>query len=169
MDKYGEHNITQDMIGATVREVIRQLVPDRKITLEEAKHLTEAIERESARRNQQSVIAVCTPEGNPILVHVMDGAFLVSFDVAVKKAYTAVAVKMSTMELAKLCMPGETFYGLDKMDNGKIAILGGGVPLKIGGRIIGGLAVSGGTGEADDELARYGQEILPEILAAGDA
>ncbi|MCD8023771.1 MAG: heme-binding protein [Lachnospiraceae bacterium] len=156
--------ISKALIEATVREVVRQLAPTLKITLDEAKRLTEAVEQESARRGQASVLAVCNPDGNPILVHVMDGAFLVSFDVAIKKAYTAVAVKMSTMELSKLAQPGATFYGLDKMDNGKVAILGGGVPLTIDGQIIGGFAVSGGTGEADDSLAQYGQEILKDVL-----
>lgn len=56
-----------------------------------------------------SVIAICGPEGNPIAVHVMDGAYLVSYDVAVKKAYTSVAVKMSTRELGELAGPGGTF------------------------------------------------------------
>ena len=86
----------------------------------------------------------------------MDGAFLVSFDVAVKKAYTSVAVKMSTMELNALAQPGGTFYGLDKMEGGNIIIFGGGVPIVEGGTIIGGLGVSGGTGEEDHSLAEYG-------------
>ena len=93
-----------------------------------------------------------------------DGAFLVSFDVALKKAYTSVAVKMSTMELSKLAQPGGTFYGVDKMDGGKIVIFGGGVPLKSGDTIIGGLGISGGTGEEDHSLAEYALSVLPEIL-----
>ena len=103
----------------------------------ERKKLTGKIEQEALRRGKKAVIAVCGPEGNPIAVHVMDGAFLVSFDVALKKAYTSVAVKMSTMELSKLAQPGGTFYGVDKMDGGKIVIFGGGVPLKSGDTIIG--------------------------------
>lgn len=47
-----------------------------------------------------------------------------------KKAYTAVAMKMSTMELSKIAQPGGTFYGVDKLDGGKIVIFGGGIPLK---------------------------------------
>lgn len=43
-------------------------------------------------------------------------------------------------------------------------IFGGGVPLKVGGRIIGGLGVSGGTGEEDHELAEYGLQVLSEVL-----
>ena len=45
----------------------------------------------------------------------MDGAFLVSFDVAVKKAWTSASVKMSTLELGKLTGPGGTFQGLDRL------------------------------------------------------
>ena len=37
--------------------------------------------------------------------------------------------------------------------------------MKVGERLIGALGVSGGTGEQDDEIARYGLSILTEILA----
>ena len=121
------------------------------------------IEQEALRRNKPSVIAVCSPDGNPVAVHVMDGSFLVSFDMAVKKAYTSVAVKMSTMELSRLTQPGQTFYGLGKMSD-NIVIFGGGVPLKVGDTIIGGLGISGGTGEEDNSLAEYGLQVLNEVL-----
>ena len=147
-----------------VREVLRQMGIQGKITLDGAKRLIEKIEEEANRRGKKAVIAVCGPDGNPIAVHVMDGAFLVSFDVAVKKAYTSVAVKMSTMELNALAQPGGTFYGLDKMEGGNIIIFGGGVPLKAGDTIIGGLGVSGGTGEEDHSLAEYGLSVLQEVL-----
>lgn len=94
--------------------------------MDTAKKLIERLEQEAVRRGQRAVIAVCNPEGNPVAVHVMDGAFLVSFDVAMKKAYTAVAVKMSTMELSEIAQPGGTFYGVDKLDGGKSIIFGGG-------------------------------------------
>ena len=136
-----------------------------KITLTQAKKLIDRVEQESERRGKKSVIAVCSPDGNPIAVHVMDGAFLVSFDVAVRKAYTSVAVKMSTMELSRLTQPGQTFYGLESLEGGKMVIFGGGVPLMYQGMMIGGLGVSGGTGEEDNSLAEYALSILPEILA----
>lgn len=149
---------------AVIQEVLKRMGIQGKITLDSAKRLIEAIEQEAQRRGKKAVIAVCGPDGNPIAVHVMDGAFLVSFDVAIKKAYTSVAVKMTTLELSALAQPGGTFYGLDKMDNGKIVIFGGGVPLKVGDTIIGGLGVSGGTGEEDHSLAEYGLSILDQVL-----
>ena len=83
----------------------------------------------------------------------MDGALLVSFDAAMKKAYSAAAVQMSTQELGSLAQPGGTFYGLDKLQGGGIVIVGGGVPVRIHGQLIGGLGISGATGEEDHRLA----------------
>ena len=148
---------------AMIQEVLKRMGIQGRITLDSAKRLIEKIEQEALRRNKPSVIAVCTPDGNPVAVHVLDGSFLVSFDMAVKKAYTSVAVKMSTMELSRLTQPGQTFYGLGKMSD-NIVIFGGGVPLKVGDTIIGGLGISGGTGEEDNSLAEYGLQVLKEVL-----
>lgn len=131
------------------------------LDLAKAKRLIEAVEQKSVEMGKKSVIAVVNAEGNPIAVHVMDGAFLVSYDVAVKKAYTAVAVKMPTIELAKLCEPGQTFYGLQHHD--RMSILGGGMPLYVGGTVVGGLAVSGATGEEDHALCAYGASIFATL------
>lgn len=128
------------------------------IGLEEAKILTEKIEKEAERRGKKAVIAICNEQGNPVSAHVMDGAFLVSFDVALKKAYTAAALKMSTMELSSLVKPGETFYGLQSDD--KLMIIGGGVPLKRGDKVVGGLGISGGTGEEDHSLCEYALSVF---------
>lgn len=163
-EKHMEENRNTSVSEAVIQEVMKRMGIQGKITLESAKRLIEKIEKEAARQGKKAVIAVCGPDGNPIAVHIMDGAFLVSFDVAMKKAYTSVAVKMSTKELSVLAQPGQTFYGVDKMDGGKIVIFGGGVPLKVGDTIIGGLGVSGGTGEEDHALAEYGLSVLNEVL-----
>lgn len=163
-EKRMEENKNTSVSEAVIQEVMKRMGIQGRITLESAKRLIEKIEKEAVRQGKKAVIAVCGPDGNPIAVHVMDGAFLVSFDVAMKKAYTSVAVKMSTKELSVLAQPGQTFYGVDKMDGGKIVIFGGGVPLKVGDTIIGGLGVSGGTGEEDHALAEYGLSVLNEVL-----
>ncbi len=160
-EKEVEKNPSDEVL---VQEVLRRMGMPGSITLESAKRLIEKIEEEARRRGKKAVIAVCNPQGNPVAVHVMDGAFLVSFQAAVQKAYTSVAVKMSTMELNALAQPGGTFYGLDKLEGGNIVIFGGGVPLKVGDTIIGGLGVSGGTGEEDHDLAQYGLSVLHEVL-----
>lgn len=142
---------------AVVDEVLRRM-GGVTLDLQKAKALIEAIEAEAARTGKKAVIAVCNAQGNPVAVHVMDDAFLVSYDVAIKKAYTAVSVKMSTMELSRLVQPGQTFYGLQNVD--KMLVFGGGVPLKVGERIVGGLGISGGTGEEDHALCEYGLSVF---------
>ncbi len=148
-----------------ISEVINRIgANNSKICLKSATNLIEKVEEYAKSKGLNAVIAVCNPGGNPVAVHVMDNAFLASFDIALNKAYTSVAVKMSTEKLAKLALPGETFYGIDKSNDGKIMIIGGGVPLEVNGQIIGGLGVSGGTGEQDSEIANYGLRILKEVL-----
>ena len=146
---------------ALVAEVLARLGGPKTLDLETAKKLIAAVEARAKEQGKHAVIAVCNPEGNPIAVHVMDGAFLVSYEVAVKKAYTAVAVKMSTMELSALCQPGGTFYGLQALD--KVITFGGGIPLYQNGAIVGGLGVSGGTGEEDHDLALYGAAVFQTL------
>ena len=146
---------------ALVAEVLARLGGAKVLDLDRAKRLIEAVEARAKEQGKHAVIAVANPEGNPVAVHVMDGAFLVSYEVAVKKAYTAVAVKMSTMELSALCQPGGTFYGLQALD--KVITFGGGIPLYHDGVIVGGLGVSGGTGEEDHDLALYGAAVFQTL------
>ena len=146
---------------ALVAEVLARLGGAKVLDLEKAKKLISAVEERAREQGKKAVIAVCNPEGNPVAVHVMDGAFLVSYEVAVKKAYTSVAVKMSTMELSALCQPGGTFYGLQALD--KVITFGGGIPLYSDGVIVGGLGVSGGTGEEDHDLALYGAAVFQTL------
>lgn len=144
--------INENLIEKAVRKIMGGT-----IGLDEAKALTEKIEKEAERRGKKAVIAICNEQGNPVSVHVMDGAYLVSFYVAVKKAYTAVALKMPTIKLAELVKPGATFYGLS---GDKIITIGGGVPLERDGKVIGGLGVSGGTGEEDNSLCEYALSVF---------
>lgn len=133
------------------------------ISLDTAKKLMDRIEDYARSIGLPCVIAIDDAHGNPIAVHVMEDAFLVSYQVATQKAYTAVAVKMSTLEVNKLVQPGGTFYGLEAMANGKIIGFGGGVPLKIDDTVVGGLGISGGTGEQDNDVAEHGLQYFKEM------
>jgi cob(I)alamin adenosyltransferase len=146
---------------AVVDEVLRRVGAMATLDLKKAEALIREVEAYAATIGKKAVIAVCNAQGNPIAVHVMDDAFLVSYDVALKKAYTAVSVKMSTMELSHLVQPGQTFYGLQNVD--KMLVFGGGVPLKMGDRIVGGLGISGGTGEEDHMLCEYGLQVFSRL------
>lgn len=160
-DKSGGKTPEPTEESGIVAEVVKRIMEQRVLSLETAKKIIEEVEKESKNRGKKAVICVCNEQGNPIAVHVMDGAFLISFDVAVKKAYTAVALKMPTLKLNELVKSGQTFYGLQNLD--KVMTIGGGVPLYRNGILVGGLGVSGGTGEEDDSLARFGADIFNNL------
>lgn len=160
-EKSGGKNPEPTEESGIVAEVVKRIMEQRILSLETAKKIIEEVEEESRNRGKKAVICVCNEQGNPIAVHVMDGAFLISFDVAVKKAYTAVALKMPTLKLNELVKSGQTFYGLQNLD--KVMTIGGGVPLYRNGILVGGLGVSGGTGEEDDSLARFGADIFNNL------
>ena len=134
------------------------------MTLEIAKKLAQRVEKKAAEIGVNAVVAISDKGANPVLVECMDNSYIASYDVAFNKAYTVVALKMSTKELKKLAQPGESLYGIQFTNNGRIIIFGGGVPLKYDSKIIGGLGVSGGTEEQDTYLADYGLSVLSEII-----
>ena len=134
------------------------------MTLALAVKLIERIEAKAAEWNMRVVTAVSDASGRPVAVHCMDGAYLGSFDVALNKTYTSIAFQMSTAELGKLSQPGESLYGIQFTNNGKIVIFGGGEVLKQDGVIIGALGVSGGSAIQDTELAAYGKTIFEEVI-----
>ena len=128
-----------------------------------AKRLSEAVEAEAARIGVNVVVAISDRAARPVLVHVMEDAYIASYDVALQKAFTVAALKMSTMDLKPLAQPGGPLYGIQNTNDGHIVIFGGGEPLKIGDRVVGGLGVSGGTEEQDTALAAYGAAVFAEL------
>ena len=154
----------EQLTDLIVKEVVKQMnEQSAKLGLKKAKDLIERVEQYVQKKGVSAVIAVCDVSGNPIAVHVMDGAYLVSFDVAMKKAYSAVAVKMSTLELGKLAQVGGGFQGLDKLEADKMVFFGGGIPLMKNGCLVGALGISGGSGEVDHEIAVYGARSFEEM------
>lgn len=126
------------------------------ITLHLAKLIASKIEVKAAEMNVNAVISICNAGARPVLTECMDDSYIASYDVAFNKAYTSVSLKMSTSRLKTLTQPHGPLYGIQNTNDNKIVIFGGGEPLILGGKIIGGLGVSGGSEEQDTALAAYG-------------
>ncbi len=133
-----------------------------KLTLEDARRLSAAVRAEAARIGVNAVVAISDRAGRPILVECMDDAYIASYDIALNKAYTVTALKMSTSQLKPLAQPGNPLYGIQFTNQGQIVIFGGGEPLRIGDTIVGGLGVSGGSEEQDTALAEFGKQIFEQ-------
>ncbi|MEG1847067.1 MAG: heme-binding protein [Lachnospiraceae bacterium] len=134
------------------------------MTLAIAAALMNRIEKKAAQMGVSAVVAVSNDAARPVAVHCMDDSYIASYDVALQKSYTVVALKMSTAELKPLSQPGGSLYGIQYTNQGQIVIFGGGEPLWYQGRLIGGLGVSGGTEEQDSALAQYGAECIEEVI-----
>jgi uncharacterized protein GlcG (DUF336 family) len=88
----------------------------------------------------------------------MDGAWLGSIDIAIRKARTARLFDMETSEIGKMSQPGESIYGVE-LSNGGLISFGGGIPLKdADGTVIGAVGVSGSSVENDVEVAEAAVE-----------
>lgn len=122
--------------------------------LGKAKQLIAAAEQKAVEIGVPMVIAVVDAGGNLVAQHRMDGALLASISLALDKAYTAVALKSPTDEIASAVTPGQPLFGLNTANNGRFITFGGGFPLLAGGNVVGGLGVSGGTVDEDIIVAR---------------
>jgi uncharacterized protein GlcG (DUF336 family) len=101
-------------------------------------------------------IAVADAGGN-LVAHVrMDDAWIGSVDISIKKAYTSRAFDIATKDLAKHSQSGKQFFGIHASNDGRIMIFAGGIPLKKGGKVVGAIGVSGGSGEQDHAVAEAG-------------
>jgi uncharacterized protein GlcG (DUF336 family) len=116
----------------------------------------------------QAALAICTQQGHRVSVAVVDRAGLVrallrgdgagphTLDSSSRKAYTAFSLRLRTMELAKMVSQSPAIAGLREM-NEQILILGGGLPIKAGEDVIGGIGVDGAfAGDKDEACAQAG-------------
>lgn len=131
-----------------------------KLNLESANLMIDYVRHEAAELGVNVVVAVVSQSGRPISVQVMDDAFVISYDLAIKKAFTAAALQMGTHELAHLVAKGADFEGLEGMLDEKIITLGGGYPIKLNNRVIGAIGVSGGSSQQDIDLAQIGAKLF---------
>ena len=149
-----------------VQDTLSKYKTDKSVmTLSLAERIANAVLEEAKRIGVKAVVCVSDAGGHPRLVKSMDDAYIASYDVAVNKAFTVVALKMATIDLKPLAQPGESLYGIQFTNQGKIVIFGGGDPLvNQDGKIIGGLGVSGGSEEQDTALSAFGKAYFEHLI-----
>jgi uncharacterized protein GlcG (DUF336 family) len=126
------------------------------VTLEEARRVIEAAERKAGDIGQPMNIAV-VDEGGNLVSHIrMDGAWIGSIDISMNKAYTSRAFDISTKDLAQYSQSGGQFFGIHVSNHGRVMVFAGGIPLTRSGKVVGGVGVSGGSGEQDHTVAEAG-------------
>ena len=131
------------------------------VSTELARDMILAAERKAQEMGHPFVIAIVDESGVLKAFSRMDGAALLSIQVAQDKAYTAVGFGMSTdmwhefvKDDAPLAMGAPA--GIDRL-----VVFGGGYPIKIGDAIVGAIGVSGGHYSQDMEVAQAGLAAVP--------
>jgi uncharacterized protein GlcG (DUF336 family) len=126
-----------------------------------ARAMIEAAEKKAAEMGHPFVIAVVDDSGVLKAFSRMDGAALLSVQIAQDKAYTAVGFGMPTdawhgfvKDDPPLAMGAAT--GIDRL-----IVFGGGYPIKVGDAVVGGIGVSGGHYSQDMEVAQAGLSAVP--------
>lgn len=130
------------------------------ISLEQAQLVVEAAKAKAREQGTLMDIAVVDAGGNLKAFVRMDGAFLGSIDISIRKARTARYFNMSSKELGDLAQPGKPLYGIEVTNDG-LVIFGGGELLKDkDGNVIGAVGVSGSSVENDMGVAQAGAAAL---------
>jgi uncharacterized protein GlcG (DUF336 family) len=120
----------------------------------------------------QASLDACNKDGHRVSVSIVDRAGVLrtmaradgagphTVDSSKKKAYTAASLRRPTTELAELINKVPTLQALRDM-NDQVLILGGGLPIEIGGEIVGGIGVGGAPGaHLDDACAQAGLDAI---------
>jgi len=130
------------------------------ITLEQAEKIIAAAKTKAKEMNTLMNIAVVDRGAHLVAFARMDGAWLGSLDIAIKKAKTAKLFDLNTGDIGALSQPGASLYNIE-LSNGGLITFPGGVPVKnAAGEIIGAIGVSGSSVENDHAVAEAGSLAL---------
>lgn len=94
-------------------------------------------------------IAVVDESGFLIAFKRMDGGKPMSTTLAQDKAHTAAISHRSTAFYNERNVPGELLFGIHMAAQGRFSTVGGGIPVELGGVIVGAVGLSGGAPEQD--------------------
>lgn len=130
------------------------------ITLDQAEKIIAVAKEKAVSIETKMNIAVVDAGANLVAFARMDGAWLGSLDISIKKAKTARFFDMNTGAIGELSQPGGSLYNIEHSNNGLITFPGG-IPIKnASGDIIGAIGVSGSSIENDHTVADAGANAI---------
>ncbi len=129
-----------------------QLADKKVLTLDAAKKIAVAAEAEARKNNWNVVIAVVDDGGHLIYLQRIDGTQTGSIDVAIGKARTSAAFKRPTKVFDELAKTRPSITSISP----SAVLLEGGVPVMVGGQLVGAVGVSGVTSQQDAQIAEAG-------------
>jgi uncharacterized protein GlcG (DUF336 family) len=126
------------------------------LSLDQANAAVESAIKKAEEIGTLMDIAIVDAGGNLKAFARMDGAWLGSIDIAIKKARTARLFDMPSGDLGPMAQPGQPLFHIE-FSNGGLITFPGGIPLKDGsGQVVGAVGASGSTVDNDEEVAHAG-------------
>ena len=129
------------------------------IKVEAAKKAASAAIAEATKRGWPMCVSVVGPTGELIYFEKMDDCQYASTDISQHKARAAARYRRPTLVFERLMGKGPFFSYLPTLGSDFIGSRGGN-PLVVGGKIVGAIGVSGGTGSQDDTISQAGAAAL---------
>ncbi len=105
-------------------------------------------------------IAITDESGQLMAFERMDGGKVTSTTIAIDKAFTAAGAKRATHEYGASSQPGSPAYGINSAIGGRLMVVGGGLPVVLDGEVVGGIGLSSGTPQQDQDCAQAGIDHL---------
>jgi len=127
-----------------------------RLSITDAKVLIDGARAEATKITIPMCIAVVDESGNLIAFERMDGGKITSVTIAQDKAFTAAAARKATHEYNAACVPGNLAFGIHTAMGGRLSVVGGGLPVSVGGTVVGGIGISSGTPQQDMQCAQAG-------------
>ena len=128
------------------------------INLEDAKKVAAPAMAEAKKNNWMMAVAVVDTAGNLVYYEKMDGTQVASANIAIEKARSAAQFKRPTKALEDALAAGGD--GLRILGLPGAVPVEGGIPLVVGGKIVGAIGVSGGTSPQDAQCASAGAALM---------
>ena len=142
---------------------MRTLVAAPELSAEQAQAIIAAAEAMAKDLDTKMNIAV-VDRGNCLKAFLrMDGAWLGSIDISMKKARTANSFDMPTGSIGELSQPGGPLFNIEHSNGGLITFPGGLPIMGDDGSIIGAIGVSGSTVENDHLVAEAGTKAAVSV------
>jgi len=120
------------------------------MNLDTAKKMIKAAIERAEKMNRLCSVAIVDDRGFLVAIHRMDRAPIPTVDIARDKAWTAATFRMPTTDIVKFGDASNPGLGFNTQNwNDRLTTIPGGLPIKDGDTVIGGVGVSGGTPDED--------------------